>query len=265
MAEGARAMGPSTLDLPEMLARLLERRVGASASGRWVQGIQGPVGSGKSTLAGGLAQRLSKQGIPTALLSLDDLYRAHTPGGPGRGPPGSHDVEAGIRALGSFRRGDTPLTLPRFDKAARDGAGDRVDDEVVGAPRLLLFEGWFLGCAAASGYTGLWGLVDDLWVFRAPGKSQIREWRHQAEEGRRRAGHGLSVEEVDALLDRMLGALPPELHGAVTPAPGDPWELPETLPSASLVVDLDSRRRVIRVRAVGTRVPPPRPLSPPDP
>ena len=246
-----------------MLARVLERRVGAS--GRWVQGIQGPVGSGKSTLVGGLAQRLSRQGIATAILSLDDLYRPYAPHGPGRGPPGTHDVGAGIRALEAFRAGEAPLSLPRFDKAARDGAGDRVSDEEVGNPSLLLFEGWFLGCSAAAGYGDLWAKVDDLWLLRAPGESQIREWRHQAEEGRRRGGHGLSVEEVDALLDRMLGALPPESHGAVTPPPGDLREPPATVPPASLVVDLDARRRVIRVRAAAIRVPPPRPLSPPDP
>lgn len=264
MAEGGIRSGGSPLaELPEMLARVLERRV--AGSGRWVQGIQGPVGSGKSTLVGGLAQRLSKQGIATAILSLDDLYRPYAPDGPGRGPPGSHDVETGIRVLEAFRRGDAPLSLPRFDKAARDGAGDRVGDEEVGSPRLLLFEGWFLGCSAADGYGDLWTRVDDLWVLRAPGTSQIREWRHQAEEGRRRGGHGLSVEEVDALLDRMLGALPPEVHGAVTPAPGDPREAAQTVPPASLVVDLDARRRVVRVRATAIRVAPPRPLSPPDP
>ncbi len=260
---GARPGGSPLAELPEMLSRVLERRVGTS--GRWVQGIQGPVGSGKSTLVGGLAQRLSRQGIPTAILSLDDLYRPYSPDGPGRGPPGSHDVGAGVRVLEAFRAGEGPLSLPRFDKAARDGAGDRVEDEVVGSPRILLFEGWFLGCSAAPGYGALWGPVDDLWVVRAPGEAQIREWRHQAEEGRRRAGHGLSVEEVDALLDRMLGALPPALHGAVTPPPGDPRDPPETVPPTSLVVDLDARRRVVRVRAAAIRVPPPRPLSPSDP
>lgn len=251
------------MDLSDTLARILERRLGHA--GRWVQGIQGPVGSGKSTLVGGLAQRLAKRGIPSAILSLDDLYLPWTPDGPGRGPPGTHDVAAGIRALQAFRRGDAPLSLPRFDKAARDGRGDRVEDEVVGAPRLLLFEGWFVGCAGAGAYADLWALVDDLWVLRAPGEAQIREWRHQAEEGRRRGGHGLPVEQVDALLDRMLGALPPASHGAVTPVPGVPSDAPPTTPPASLVVDLDARRRVQRVRASAVRVPPPRPLSPPDP
>jgi hypothetical protein len=247
----------------DVLSDLLVHRRGSRP--RWIQGVQGPVGSGKSRLVAGLSERLLRRGISTATLSLDDLYHPHRPDGPGRGPPGSHDVERGIRLLEAFRDGETPLLLPRFNKGAREGAGDRVEDEVVPHAEVLLFEGWFVGSPTPEAYRPLWALLDDLWVLRAPAEGQIRAWRHQAEEGRRHAGIGLDRRGVDALLDRMLGALPPRAEGAVTPSGEEADRLPATLPPPSVLLDLDGRRRVVALRTLGPAPGITPPLSAPGP
>jgi len=247
----------------DTLAALLVHQRGENS--RWILGIQGPVGSGKSRLVAGLSERMLRRGIPTAILSLDDLYHPFRPDGPGRGPPGSHDVDEGIRLLEAFRRGDAPLHFPRFSKGARGGAGDRVEDEVVGSAEVLLFEGWFVGAPAPEPYRPLWALLDDLWVLRAPSEGQIRAWRHQAEEGRRNAGIGLDRRGVDALLDRMLNALPPGDQGAITPSPEEADAVWPTLPPASVLLDLDGRRRVLSLRSTAPGPVEAPPLSPPCP
>jgi len=239
--------------LVPLLAGILAERVAGGE--RWCQGIQGPVGSGKSTLSAGLADALGERGIRVATLSLDDLYlspRSDEPMPP-RGPPGSHDTRLGLELLRSFQRGEGAIPLPRFSKEALGGAGGRVADEVAEDPQILLFEGWFVGCAAVGAYLPLWREMDALWVLRAPSRTVIRGWRHEAELERRRRGVGLSSEAVNALVDRMLSALPPEEHGALTPADGDAAADPAALwvPGPELLLDLDARREVIHLHLNG--------------
>lgn len=123
----------------------------------------------------------AKHGIRTAVLSIDDLYygrevldelgRTKFAGNrllSGRGLPGTHDVELGKRVLSSLihGRGDgihgqsqgdagevmTCLSLPRYDKSAYKGRGDRLP--IAEWPRIdlpvdvVLFEGWMLGYVA---------------------------------------------------------------------------------------------------------------------
>jgi D-glycerate 3-kinase len=98
------------------------------------QGILGPQGSGKSTLAGALTVLLAHLGQRAVDLSIDDLYltaserrrlRTERPALRWRGPPGTHDVALGVRTLEALRSGQAPFWLPRFDKAAGGGEGDR--------------------------------------------------------------------------------------------------------------------------------------------
>lgn len=237
---------------------------------RRIQGIRGPVGSGKSTLVSMLALLLSGRGIRVLRLSLDDLYLPPGGGGPERGPPGSHDVALAVDLLDSIRRGREAVRVPRFDKGAREGRGDRVGMETVAAPDLTLFEGWFVGnvplesgvprgSAAEEGnralgaYLPIWERIDALWVLRAPDEQVIRRWRHEAEETPRRQGRGLTEEGVDALLDRMLGALPPGLHGGLVPPPGAAVEeeVTRSMPRPELLFDLGEDRTPVAVLEVG--------------
>lgn len=121
-----------------------------------IQGIVGGQGTGKTTLCRLLKRILEIAGYPTVSLSLDDLYKTYgerqelqlkEPKLLWRGPPGTHDVELGIRTLEQIRQGDRQqvITLPQFDKSLWEGMGDRTTPELVNIPDIILFEGWFVG------------------------------------------------------------------------------------------------------------------------
>lgn len=128
--------------------------------------VQGPQGSGKTYLSTRLRDYLISQphNLRTALLSIDDLYLPHAklvelahsqPRNPlwqGRGQPGTHDVELGVRILAALRNGTQGVELPRFDKSLYDGQGDRLPMDgsgvVIEQPPpidVVILEGWCVG------------------------------------------------------------------------------------------------------------------------
>ena len=183
--------------------------------------ISGLQGSGKSTLAMQIATRAEADGLRVAVLSLDDLYltrdqrrqlaRDVHPLLATRGPPGTHDVALGCRALDALRTGED-VALPRFDKLA----DDRVNDawmHVQGRIDLVLFEGWCLGAvpeddaalatplnalerdedaegrwrrhcneSLRNDYPALWSRIDALWFLQPPRFDIVRTWRWQQEQ-----------------------------------------------------------------------------------
>ncbi|MBC7881156.1 MAG: hypothetical protein H7Y37_07455 [Anaerolineae bacterium] len=96
------------------------------------QGILGPQGSGKSTLANGLVPILAQLGLRAVALSLDDFYltwaeRQDTGDSEliYRGPPGTHDVDLAVYTLESLKKQQRFTWIPRFDKSAHAGQGER--------------------------------------------------------------------------------------------------------------------------------------------
>jgi pantothenate kinase-related protein Tda10 len=96
------------------------------------QGILGPQGSGKSTLAKGLVPILAQLGLRAVALSLDDFYLTYAerqsikdPELIHRGPPGTHDVDLAVRTLVSIKEQKRFTWIPRFDKSAYAGKGER--------------------------------------------------------------------------------------------------------------------------------------------
>ncbi|WFD05132.1 glycerate 3-kinase [Malassezia vespertilionis] len=90
----------------------------------------------------------------------------------GRGQPGTHDIERGRRILSTLHENTFDvLSLPKYDKSARGGFGDRYADEVeIQRPLdIVLFEGWCLGFCAldAPALDGLWAApyTDELAYF----------------------------------------------------------------------------------------------------
>ncbi|MDV2994035.1 MAG: hypothetical protein N4J56_003689 [Chroococcidiopsis sp. SAG 2025] len=121
-----------------------------------IQGILGGQGTGKTTLAKILSLILEHLGYRTLSLSLDDLYKTYSdrlalqqqdPRFIWRGPPGTHDIQLGLQVLERLRQSDfdSPIEIPRFDKSAWHGAGDRGTPEIVNGADIVLFEGWFVG------------------------------------------------------------------------------------------------------------------------
>lgn len=207
-------------------------------------GVNGPQGAGKSSLCAFLAARSAAAGMPAVSVSLDDFYLtraeqlALAAAHPGhrllehRGGPGTHDVrlaEATLRAL-TATPFQGPVAVPRYDKSAFSGRGDRAPSEaftrVLAPPALVLVEGFTLGfrplgaAAAAAREPGL-AIVDaalrpyarlmaplDAFVhLDAPGErlGQVVEWRVDAERARRAAGApGLTDAEARDYIDRFL-------------------------------------------------------------
>jgi D-glycerate 3-kinase len=121
-------------------------------------GFLGGQGSGKTTLTTLLKLLLELQGLRVLAWSLDDLYlpyadrlvlQAEDPRLVWRGPPGTHDVALGRQILRQLQAGGRSA-IPRFDKSAEGGKGDRAGFETVGPVDLVLFEGWCVGARPLS-------------------------------------------------------------------------------------------------------------------
>lgn len=110
---------------------------------------------------------LPPHSLPTAIVSIDDLYLPHSqltqlaashPSNPliqHRGEPSTHDIPLATSVFSSLHAG-LPTKIPQFDKSRFNGRGDRVDEnewETVNADgeekiRLVVFEGWCVGFRA---------------------------------------------------------------------------------------------------------------------
>lgn len=129
-------------------------------------GLQGPQGSGKSYTSKLLRDHLSSPplGLCVAVLSIDDLYLPHkalrslaesNPGNRllhGRGQPGTHDIDFGLRTFAALAECQPDVELPRFDKSLHNGEGDRLPMDgsgvIIRQPPCLdvvILEGWLVG------------------------------------------------------------------------------------------------------------------------
>jgi D-glycerate 3-kinase len=216
-----------------------------------IQGVLGAQGSGKSTLSQVLTLILNQLGYPSLSLSLDDLYLTYAerqqrqrrdPRLRWRGPPGTHDVLLGIHVLDQLRSPSllSKIALPRFDKSAQDGQGDRRGFESVESVKIVLFEGWFVGvrpiapsqfeaapdpihsdqdCQFARDmnarlwdYLPLWERLDRLIVLNLADYRLSKQWRREAEQQAIAAGNpGMSDAEIDQFVEYFWRALHPQL------------------------------------------------------
>lgn len=216
-----------------------------------IQGVLGVQGSGKSTFSQVLTLILTQLSYPSLSLSLDDLYLTYAerqqeqlqdPRLRWRGPPGTHDVLLGIRVLDQLRSPFPPsqIAIPRFDKSAQDGQGDRRGFESVAPVKIVLFEGWFVGVrpiapsqfeaapepihsaqdrqfardmnAKLRDYLPLWERLDRLIVLNLADYRLSKQWRREAEHQAITAGKsGMSDAEIDQFVEYFWRALHPQL------------------------------------------------------
>ncbi|MEQ8468250.1 glycerate kinase [Coleofasciculus sp. E1-EBD-02] len=244
-----------------------------------IQGILGGQGTGKTTLAVVLKLILAQLEYRTLSLSIDDLYktyqerqqlREHDPRLIWRGPPGTHDVELGVQVLDELRSQNSSdsILVPRFDKSAWQGAGDRTDFEPVQKADIVLFEGWFVGVrpVAATVFSGatpapietesdrafardmnerlkaylpLWERLDHLIVLYPIDYRLSLQWRRQAEAEMIATGKsGMSDSEIHEFVKYFWKALHPELF--ITPLIHNPdW--------VDLVIEINSDHTPDRV------------------
>lgn len=215
-----------------------------------ILGILGCQGIGKTTLAAALKLILAELGYYALGLSLDDLYKTYRerqflaqqePKLIWRGPPGTHDVDLGIKILDRLCHPDgKPIAIPRFDKSAWNGAGDRGEPEIIERADIILFEGWFVGVRPISpsafdnppppiitaddcqfardmnlklyDYLPLWERLNRLIVLYPIDYRFSLLWRKQAEQEMRAAGKsGMSDAQIEEFVNYFWKALHPEL------------------------------------------------------
>ncbi|MBD2448203.1 glycerate kinase [Nostoc sp. FACHB-152] len=214
-----------------------------------IQGILGVQGTGKTTMCQVLSLILQQLGYRTLSWSLDDLYKTYSdrlallqqdPRLIWRGPPGTHDIELGLNVLNQIRQGATCVTVPRFDKSAHEGAGDRTDPEIITNVDIVLFEGWFVGVRPIDpnafdlapppiitdadktfardlnyqlgNYLPLWEQLDSLILLYPIDYRSSLEWRKQAEQQMVGAGKsGMSNTQIEEFVNYFWRSLHPEL------------------------------------------------------
>jgi D-glycerate 3-kinase len=199
-------------------------------------GLNAPQGAGKTTLASllvGCFREVFARRV--VALSVDDFYLTHAEqralaaAHPGhrllehRGYPGTHDVPLGDRVLSALRAGQ-PIELPRYDKSAHGGRGDRSAEttRLDGPVDLVLLEGWMLGFskvtpvgdplleapnAALAAYEAWHRHLDALLVLQMLEPTQVVSWRVEAERAMRASGRSaLSDEDITEYISRFLPA-----------------------------------------------------------
>ena len=251
--------------------------------GTLVQGILGSQGTGKTTLTSILSVILCHLGYSTLAISLDDLYKTYQdrqllqqqdPRLIWRGPPGTHDVKLGIEVLDRCCQDpcQNQILVPRFDKSAYNGAGDRTDPESVEKPDIVLFDGWFTGVLPVEGtifdnnlpspiitqkdrlfakdinkrlkeYLPLWEKLDRLIVLYPTDYRLSKQWRKEAEQKMKASGKsGMSDAEIEDFVDYFWRSLHPELF--ITPLINNP-------DLVDLVVEINSDRSLGKIYKPG--------------
>ncbi|KAG6593403.1 D-glycerate 3-kinase, chloroplastic, partial [Cucurbita argyrosperma subsp. sororia] len=244
-----------------------------------VIGFSAPQGCGKTTLVYALNYLFEVTGRKSAMVSIDDFYltaegqaqlRESNPGNAlleYRGNAGSHDLELSVEtltALSKLTKEGLKMKVPRYDKSAYSGRGDRADPstwpEVEGPLTVVLFEGWMLGFKPLpteavtavdpqleivnnnmKAYYDAWDKYIGAWiVIKINDPSCVYYWRLQAEIAMREAGKpGMSDEEVRDFVSRYLPAYKAYLPTLYKEGPSgsDPKRL--------LVVEIDEQRNPI--------------------
>ncbi|XP_052306055.1 D-glycerate 3-kinase, chloroplastic isoform X2 [Populus trichocarpa] len=258
-----------------------------------VIGFSAPQGCGKTTLVFALSYLFQTTGRKSATLSIDDFYltaegqanlREANPGNAlleFRGNAGSHDLPFSIEtlsALSKLKKAGMNMKLPRYDKSAYSGRGDRADPstwpEVEAPLTVVLFEGWMLGfkplpvevvqavdpqvnfiykCLGIlfiqleivnknlEAYYDAWDKFVKAWVvIKIQDPSCVNQWRLQAEIAMREAGNpGMTDEEVKDFVSRYLPAYKAYLPTLY--AEGPRGSHPENL----LLIEIDEGRNPI--------------------
>ena len=240
-----------------------------------IQGVLGGQGTGKSTLCLVLKLILDALGFAVATLSIDDLYLTYVerqalqqqdPRLIWRGPPGTHDLKLGMQIVARCLQADntTKILMPRFDKSAYNGAGDRTVPEAIVKPDILLFEGWFVGVKPVpenyfdnppapiitpedikfakdsnqrlQAYLPLWNKLDSLIVLYPEDYCLSKQWRKEVEHKMIARGKtGMSDEQCDRFVEYFWKSLHPELF------------IEPLVNSADLVVEIKGDRSLDRI------------------
>lgn len=186
-------------------------------------GINGCQGSGKSTLTDFLLYAFNHQyQLPSKGVSIDDFYLTKAarkalaaevhPLLLTRGVPGTHEIPLMESTLSGLLAGKEGVSIPRFNKAIDDRYPEKDWEEVSELPKVVLFEGWCVGCqpqdeealktpvneleqeedkdgvwrhfvnnALQVDYQTIFSRFDRFIMLKAPSFKAVENWREQQE------------------------------------------------------------------------------------
>ncbi|GAB1316715.1 hypothetical protein MFIFM68171_06925 [Madurella fahalii] len=153
----------SPVCIPFILSRIRayrEQQAGQGTSRPFIVGLNGVQGVGKTTLVRALAQTLQeREGLETLVVSIDDFYLTHVDqlalaaAHPDnalvqyRGEPGTHDIALAESFFSALCQ-NQPVRVPRYDKSAFSGLGDRLPQDIwptINKADVVILEGWCVG------------------------------------------------------------------------------------------------------------------------
>ncbi|MCB1851221.1 MAG: hypothetical protein KDI83_10680 [Gammaproteobacteria bacterium] len=278
-------------------ARRIRERFGRAA----LFGINGGQGSGKTTINELLQIILTRGlGLRHAGFSIDDVYkrfderqamaRAVHPLFAVRSVAGTHDTALAKNTLTRLISADaeSKIRIPRFDKMAKGGQGDRVPSAewpvIEGAVDVVIFEGWFVGAHAqpidaletpindreriedpdgiwrktmnhllATEYRALFDMLDDLLVIQVRSMEDVFHNRELQEQHlRRRLADARERGEETGELGAMS---PDEVIAFISLYERTTRYMLETLPAeASLTLFIGDHHRIERMRVNAAKV-----------
>lgn len=207
-------------------------------------GLSAPQGAGKTTLTRYLVQKLQQQGYRAVTISIDDFYltraqqvklaeqHSDNPYLQQRGYPGTHDIALGTKTLQLLKAGK-PVSLPRYDKSAHQGQGDRLPStewlSITEGVDVVFLEGWMLGFQKAEGLSDRhlqtvneflpsykpWLDCLNAFIWLEPEDAEfVLDWRVEAEERMKAEGKpGMTREEIEAYISKFVKAYETYLPG----------------------------------------------------
>jgi len=202
-------------------------------------GLAGAPGAGKTSIVKILTPLTTiLSGRETINVSLDDFYLSPAErqalGHRWRAAPGTHDLVLLAEFISQVKRGDEKIAVPQYDTAAERRNAPLVIRE---APRLVIFEGWFVG-APVPGYESLSRALDhliylDMETEVAFASRVEREAKIRAASGNQK---GMTAEQVESFWRDVL-------------LPGTEKLVAPLKAQAELVFEIDATRRVNFVRS----------------
>ena len=215
---------------------------------RTLLGISGLPGCGKTSFGKWIEAASFELNWPVKVISMDDFYLPYpelqqamlgNPWGAPRALPGSHAIKLMEETIETWESTGN-LKAPQFDKALRGGNGDRSGWH-FSKPKILVIEGWFLGCSLSSDlnnsgnivleykqsitpaekeykvivqkalrpYQPIWEKFERIWHIKSIDFSSMKKWKIQQEMNLQRdRGASLQAESLELFLRMIEIAIP---------------------------------------------------------
>ncbi len=237
---------------------------------RTLFGISALPGCGKTSLGNWLEDAAKLFNLSVKVVSIDDFYlpakeldiaMKGNPWCVPRGLPGSHSIELLEESVDNWFASGF-LKAPKFDKALRNGLGDRYGCTECN-PDVLILEGWFLGCEPIESslnkdlisrkikpkltneekmyrekvqllllkYLSTWQKINRIWHIKSNNLTSSLEWKVQQEMHMMETrGASLTGDSLNSFLRMIQCAIPQQSLMEI---------------KSDIVIEIDKSRKII--------------------